>query len=552
MFVPTRDYGRYGFVKDTPQFQTPIAAWGEARNVRFKGGFIERALEPDEILPAPDFVEDVIKGQQFYDGSKVRLTVATASNIYLLSEDGSTWNTIGTGTYATPNTGWQSFPWGNTVVYNNGVDIPQVYNPTTGLMVNLPKWGIITADDGTPGLDTQAKCRVLAPYKSFLVAINVAETSVTPDDETQTNTVWWSDSYTSPDLWLDPGPDIYPWDYNSSTNLSGKNLVGMEDGPLTWALSLGEGIILYTTKSATQMLFVGGNFVMDFRRLFDYGCVGVYGASEYNNLHYVVGPDVMYVHDGNVVKQIAEDRVRDWFYGQVENLELNTRVVTDYSEREVLIQFDNRADEFNSGQTRLALAYNYEDDNYSTIDASYDNGTALVPVVDMVYGLNFVAAQGTEVAGTWDESNLSWDSYGPVQWSPTAEDIALFWLTKDQLFRANALSTPAPNKNYIVRKTNIDLDELNPQLTTNLWKHLRQMYPHAAGSGVMRVRFGWSPSLETAPNWDDYIDYPLNTVTAKVDTRTTGRYLAMEFRMEDTTLLRFSGADIDVLPVYGR
>jgi len=563
MFVPTREYGRYGFVYDTPAFQTPIAAWSWSRNVRFKGGYIERALEPEEIQPPPAFAEPVMKGQQFYDGTLTRLIVATASSMHLLAADGLSWLDVtrASGAYTTLSDGyWQSFPWGDTVVFNNGVDIPQVYNPDTGLMVDLPKWGIITDDAGVVGTDTSARCRVIAPYKSFLVAINVTETVAGE----QTNTVWWSDSYTSPKLWLDQGVDSYHWDYNSTTNLAGKNLVGMEDGPLQWALSLGEGIILYNTKSAMQMLFIGGAFVMDFRRLFDYGCVGIYGAAEFNNFHYVVGPDVMYVHDGNVVKQIAEDRVRDWFYnpsaggGGVKNLSTTVRVLTDYTNREIFIQFDSDPgdDEFvtnASDPNRLALVYNYEDDNYTVIDATVDIDNALVPVVDMVYGLDLADTDAGEIALLWDNAALPWDSYGETRWNSNAQvsDVGVLWLTGDKLFRANIVSTPAPNKSYVVRKTNIDLDDLSPEMTTNLWKHLRQMYPHILADGSMQVRFGWSSNLQLAPIWDDYITYTF-TVDNKVDTRTTGRYLAMEFTFEDTTAMRFTGSDIDVLPVYGR
>jgi hypothetical protein len=316
------------------------------------------------------------------------------------------------------------------------------------------------------------------------------------------------------------------------------------------------------------MLFIGGTFVMDFRRMFEYGCAGLYCATEYMNFHFVVASDVMYIHDGNAVKQIAEDRVRDWFYRTVRNIGTNTKTVTDYSAREVVVYFDAEPDEFVSNAEsphKLGLVYNYEDDNFTVIDAAVDRENHLYPVKAMLYGLDL--GQFSQVGNTWDDSTLPWDQNGELRWDQFAGGldskaiaVSMFWLTSSGLYRANRLSVPAPNKNYFVRKTNMDLDELSPGLTTNLWKHIRQVYPHIIGKGTMEARFGWSPNLEIDPTWGDWIPYRMrdedNDVNGiadvKIDTRTTGRYLAIEYRFNGVEVMRFSGVDMDVLPVYGR
>lgn len=580
MFVPMRNYGKFGFISDTPASMLPVGAWNFARNVRFKGNYIERCLEPDTLDQldsldpqspnARDYPAEVMWGQQFYDGQIVRFVVATRTDLYIVNSEQSEWIKVtrASGTYNTPEGGyWQSFSWGNTVVFNNGVDIPQVYDADANIFIDLPKWGIITKEDGTPDYDTRARARWIVPYKSFLVAGNIIESLDSFDDSPQPNAVWWSNGYQSPDLWKDQGN---AWDYNTSeNNLSGKNLIGLEDGPLQWAAGLGEGLILYNSSSAHQMLFTGGPFVMDFRRLFDYGCVGLYGASEFLNFHLVVGPDVLYVHDGNTIKQVAEDKVRDWFYRNVRNLESTVRTVTDYSNREVVIAFDMNPDEFlpaTPDPARVSLVYNYDDDNWTVIDASVQRGGVLYSTVCMVYGLDL--GRVTEVGQTWDQSNLEWDEYGEVTWNTLqggaasqAVKVSMFWITASGLYRANTLSTPATLKSYLVRKTNMDLDEINPQLTTNLWKHLRQVYPHIVGDGRMYFRSGWSANLESGPIWGEKKEYWMTIEdtpqrqqepSVKIDCRTTGRYLAIEFEFSGVRAMRFTGADFDVLPVYGR
>jgi len=576
MFVPMRNYGKFGFIDDTPASMLPIGAWNQVRNVRFKGNYIEKCLEPDLVsdTETSNFPAGAMWAQQFYDGNIVRIVVATRASLWLSSSDTSSWVDVtreGSG-YLTPEDGyWQSFAWGLTCVFNNGTDAPQVFDPVTDKFIDMPNWGIITSDTGTENFDTQARARFIVPYKSFLVACNVTESIGAQNDSFQPNTVWWSDGFQSPDLWEDQGN---VWDYNSTTNLAGKNQIGLEAGPIQWAATLGEGLIIYNSSAATQMLFTGGGFVMDFRRLFDYGCVGLYGAAEFLNQHYVVGSDVMYIHDGNTVKQVSEDRVRNWFYRNVKNLESSVRVITDYTNREVIVQYDALPDVLSRDisipeSVRLGLVYNYDDDNYTVIDAAVDrdNGPSLDRVVCMVYGLDL--DEFTELGPTWDDQTLRWDEFGDARWgqlqggatSQTVR-ISMFWLTATGLYRANKLSTPAPNKRFIVTKSNMDLDEINPQLTTNLWKHIRQIYPHIVGLGLLRVRLGWSPNLETAPAWGEWKDYRMLTENAapedgplsdvKIDCRTTGRYLAIEWDFAEVRAMRFTGIDIDVLPVYGR
>jgi hypothetical protein len=567
MFVPMRQYGKYGFVSDSPASTLPIGAWSGARNVKFRGGYIERVYEPTRIdqEPAPgqqSIPTGAMWAQQFFDSQVVRFIVATRTGLYLSGVDGpTTWLDVtrSSGPYTTPAVVdggyWQSFAWGSTVVFNNGVDIPQVFDPVGNRFVDLPKFGIITTDDGTPDHDTNLRCRALIPYKAFLVALNCYE-----DGVDRPNTVWWSDTYTTPNLWEDPGYN--PWDYNSATNNGGQNQVGLEDGPLQWGATLGEGLMVYATTSCTQMLFVGGPNVMDFRRLFEYGCAGIYCATEFMNAHYVVSGDVMYVHDGNSVKQIAEDRVRDWFYRNVRNLERSCRTVTDYTQREVIIYFDTvNSDGVTNPPSphRLALVYNYEDDNYTVLDAVVDGGGGLFAVNCMLPGLDL--GLFTEVGQTWDLQVGTWNTQEEKRWGQLQGDsgsrainVVIYWLSDTGLYKAYDNSVPNNNKSYMVRITNVDLDELDPKLTTNLWKHIRQVYPHIIGEGTMRARFGWSPNLAFEPTWGEWIDYILkgDGTNVKLDCRTTGRYLAIEYDFRLVNAMRFSGADFDVLPVYGR
>lgn len=567
--VPLRGMGKVGFIADIPQGDTPPQAWGLVRNVRFEGPYISKRLEPFPIEP-PLPASDIIWGDQFFDGTIVRFVAASRTKLYLLSADGANWVDVtrASGDYTTPADGyWQSFPWGNTVVFNNGVDIPQVYSFTTGTFVDLPRWGIVSDQNGNndPGFDTGLRARVLVPTRNFLVAFNLTWSDPFAENFfDDTNRVWWSDAYKTPKLWEDPG--YLTWDYSDPTTLAGQNLVGLEDGPLQWAAQLGSDLVLYTSTSAHNMQLIGdvdSPFV--FLRLFNYGCIGLYGAVEYNNRHYVVSENSHYVHDGSTVVQIADDRVQNWFYAAVKNLEGSVRLVNDTIEHEILIQFDAKPDLTllpggAPDPTRLALVYNYKDDNYSVIDMMAEKNGALVRVECAIVGLDL--QRSTPIGGTWDDAVGVWDdqseTWQSLSGAATSDTVrtSTFWLTNDTAYRANQSAQSSPLKSYLVRKQNMNLDELFAEATSNFWLHISQMYPHMVGEGIMRVRAGWSPDLETPPVWGPYKEYNLGDAFTpadyKIDFRQTGRYLALEMRFEDISVMRLSGADTDLKITYGR
>jgi hypothetical protein len=310
-----RNFGKHGVVADTVGEALPIGVWSDARNIRFSGVEMEKMYEPTEVVELPDG-EVGLHLQGFSDGRSSYLCAASEGKLWFLRSDypgHAEWVLAGSG-YRTDGQ-WQSFSWGTTCIFNNGRDKPQIFDNGQLQFVDLPNWGVIsTAEDLTfneePSKDTNARCKVLLPYKNFLVALGITESG-----RFQPNTVWWSDATALAGLddSLDGGGPP-SWDYESPATLSAKSEVGAGSGHLNWGAELNEQLILYTDNSATAMMLVGGPLVMDFRRMFNKGCAGLYLAAEYNNQHFVVSGDQLYVHDGSTVQLIARDRVEDEFF----------------------------------------------------------------------------------------------------------------------------------------------------------------------------------------------------------------------------------------------
>jgi len=181
-FVPFKGFGKYGVISDSPDQALPFGVWSNARNIRFSGIQMEKMLEPTILTPwDSDTNGDALWMQGWADGLSTYIVVATADALWFLrrqgANDNGTWVQVG-GPYASGQ--WQSFAWGDTCIFNNGVDAPQIFDQDALIFIDLPKWGLISSvDDLTlnadPTKQVKAACTHLYPLKSFLVASGITE-----------------------------------------------------------------------------------------------------------------------------------------------------------------------------------------------------------------------------------------------------------------------------------------------------------------------------------------------------------------------------------------
>lgn len=229
--------------------------------------------------------------------------------------DEGTWVQVG-GPYSSAGQ-WQSFAWGDTCIFNNGRNSPQMWDGESLEFVDLPNWGVISsAADITanraPSRDTQAACTCLVPFKNHLVACGVTERGTY-----YPNKVWWSDTITFATYKTGAAGGPPSWDYESPSTNSGQSEVGLGDGKIRTAAPLNEALIIYCDSSATAMQLVGGRQIMRFLRLFNKGAASLHTVVEFQSSHYVVARDQIYIHDGSIPRLIAKDRVEDEFFERI-------------------------------------------------------------------------------------------------------------------------------------------------------------------------------------------------------------------------------------------
>ncbi len=221
---------------------------------------------------------------------------------------------------------------------------------------------------------------------------------------------------------------------------------------------------------------------------------------------------------------------------------------------------------------KLSLVYNFEDDNYTWMQASEPTAEGLIPIVCMQYGFNpgWVVrwVDLIDTTDTWDDPDhvpdLTVDGtlWRDFYFHGTEENM--YWLTRSSLLRADQqIQLENNEKVYFVERTDIDLDMLVPAWTTNSYKHLKQIFfhlqsptPRDGTPNTFDITFGFTANLMDEVTWKPTgtvnLQTGLNNGRHKYDFRATGRYLAMRFDFSATDKIKMTGGDLDATLAHGR
>lgn len=530
MIVKSPPLGVIGLIPDQGRnYQTEVGAWLDGLNVRFDQQQIKIIREPDNLLPT--VAPDATWLQLYDDEIGPRAVYGTPTGLFRLNIDATGWDDVTrlSGPYNGGN--WHSFPWGESVVFNNGVDPPQILNPATLNFIDLPNWGLLTS--GQKAVTAQS----LRPFGTVMVACNIViDTAAKP------NMVWFS----GPGV-IDNNDAAFAspsWDYEDISTLSGFNYIAVEDGEILDSLTLDTGHMIYTRQSAYVMQLVGGAFVYSFQRLLEYGIARLGAVASFNNYHFCVAPATIYVHDGSTVTQVANGRLEEAFFDRIDGFEA-LRCTHDVGNKEIhtLLSLSSRV-------AKQYLIYNYEEDNWSVGDAI--NGDPLDmnnQVICMAYGLRVKTGGGSwdGSADTWETIDGSWldaDASGGVR--------TMYWLTPDTLLLAEGISTRRdPNKRYFVRSGRFNFRELADEFNTQTVPTVMRLLPHIDGQAETTFSFFLSENLGDVERTGDVVTFD-PTTQYKADVRMTSRYMELQVEVTGDGDWRLYSMDYDLQDEYAR
>lgn len=380
MIIPHVNLGEIGVVGDQNGQALPLSAWTDSLNVRFTPLGIEKIAESTLRIPTTYTFQCFTTKLR---NGNVHIFAASRGGLHMY--DGSEW-------FFTPadipeDSLWQFTHWGDTVIFNCPEHPPFMFDwdtvedpesvPENGYFIPLPKWGIISTEwdlstGGDPSFDTEARCERLVAYKSQLVAVGLTmkepvDAELDPENipeespvyekterKKKNNVVWVSDTTSDPTYKLPEGESgggadagisgavrggPPSWDYISPATLAVQQVVGAADGRYIAAEPLNDSIIIYTATAAHALIFTGGQYVVQTRRLFERGIAGPRCVCQFGNNHFVIDGDQLYIHDGSTASRVGEDMFDVEFYKRVINLK--TAVVAhDPENREVWIYYD--------------------------------------------------------------------------------------------------------------------------------------------------------------------------------------------------------------------
>lgn len=216
--------------------------------------------------------------------------------------------------------------------------------------------------------------------------------------------------------------------------------------------------------------------------------------------------------------------------------------------------------------TRHALVFNYDDNNFTWKDPAIeiqdpsDSSWDLYDITFQTYGFTpGFQERWTDYSGvSWNDANSGGSS--AVRWVDTfsiGDTKEIIEVANGTLYKANQeINRTGSLKRYFVTRTQIDMDDLNSNWTTNKIKYINQFVFHTqSDQRIVADRdsnfdfyVGWSLNLMDDPDWRPAVTVDLenraNNGDYKIDYRTSGRYLSMSFDVTDCAQLAMTGGDI--------
>lgn len=520
--ISLEDLGRLGMLADPLPHDLPPEAWSNARNMRFRDNHVRSMAGNAEVFPgspiAPYWTLPVPLATGYFwivaGSAKVYVTDGTAyTNITRQSAGVDVNYTMN------PDILWNGGLLGGVPVINNGFDAPQFWNPQTAAtkLQNLTAWPA----------NTQA--RVMRPFKQFLFALNVTKAAVSYQ-----HMVKWSHG-------ADPGTVPISWDNaNPALDAGEIELTDTAAGPIVDGLALRDSLVIYKEGSAYAAIYVGGQYVFRFYKLFDQlgamdtDCVSLVGEGDQ---HIVMTGDDLVVHNGQAASSVLTKKMRRW---------LANALSSDHFRNSFLVRHVYRRESWFCfpavGQTLANLALVYD----------WDQGT--ITVRDIVPNASYIASGRilTPDTNTWDSDSGIWDN-DPEVWDTSAHppyqfrllqsspDVTkLFFLETGTTWNGTAINGFLERTGLAIygkdREGNWKADITRMKLVKGLRPKI-EGGPIQAQLGVQQIIGGpitWAP-LQTF-SFDNY----------KLDFLLTGRLIAVRFQTYNNNAWAINAYDLDI------
>lgn len=564
--LPVRELGKVGILADTNPYDLPINAFSSGTNIIFDEGKVQRA-------PVFKTLYGAFKSDQPYDtsvdtyagssGSFENALNSTSSARFVGSYNGSQEVVVVCDTdgsvreypngvlgVVTPTSGTlisNTEPWthsqaaGLSVLSRKGMK-PYIRNIKTDV-----RYSYMGGDWGTS--DT---ANVVRGFGDFLLALNVTKAGI----EYPTMVKWCNP------LSYSPAISSVLWDPTNPAYVAGENVIGDLKTGIVDGLSLHNLFVIYSSDQVWAMEYTGSSFVFNFKRLFPTGgAINVNCVTEVEGKHLVFGVDDLYMHDGVTKKSLADERIRRKIFQAIDRTNASKCFVHhDTLLNLVYFCYVDKGSDLGfvgSNYCNRAAVYNYRNDTWSFMDLPNIAGAGSTNI-DLT---NSPYDKFQDSYNNFNNVYTSFDNVAPrvsimlgvSQPSLGLSDSRVYAVDLPTIGLVALPIEPETVKTPFVERLGIDLDK-EAQVSLRSYKMIKSIQPQVeilGDSDYITFQFGGQDNPNQPINWQDPVQFDHEN-DYKVDTRASGRYLAIRAYFPETEFFRWSAFDIEMAKTGSR
>lgn len=464
---------------------------------------------------------------------------------------------------ANPDSTWYYTTLSNAIVLNTPLENPQGLVPYKAEFEDIPGWGYPDKNK-RPGdknsVQVDWKAGRIRSYRNYLIALDMTEGGVSLPQRVR----WSNVAYVN-----ELPPD---WIENDEAKDGGFNDMTDANGAIVDGMPLRDSFVIYTDQETYLMEYVGGIMIFNFKKLFsDSGILAPECAVEFDQKHFVITKDDIFVHNGSSKQAVASGRVKQYLIDEISSVNPQATKVFAYTpQKEIWITYvgpgqtaSDPRDPSEPVNTDIqwtcnkAAVWNWEWDTWYFVDIppSFDINMAPPPDLTTPEWEEFF-----EEEDYWDSPK--WMTY---QWSELGKDFIkripyiaspdkclytldvgdehIRWIEK--LDADGHLIGFEEKKRPVVAellRTHLDMDEMVEN--TRSHKFIRHITPQFRGFGNVHCYVGGAMNPTNEPDWDNWQIFDIEE-DVKVDAFSNNRYPAIKFLDLGKGQWSFQGFDID-------
>ena len=504
--LPIRGFDTGGLVSDSNPFSLSSVELSDCKNVRFDNRSVSkiagersiRTLSNSSVASINYWRQPTLERYVYHtDDGNSYLANATGTDVSI--SGGTLLGTSGvfTGGF---------FNGGSTYLANRGSTVPQYINATgfgdpnsQQALQDFPAW------DYDSAIFTSVRASVIRPYRNVIIAGNLTYTRTNNQVIYAPGTIRVSN--------LAARGEMPTWDPQIAAATTADEFDLATNDQILEILPFQDRVLVYCDNSIHSLRLTGNTTipVSVTPELSSKGILSTNCAVEYYGRHFVVGQDDIYLYGGGAqVSSVSDERVRDYFYSNLNNAAKDaTFCVHNEEQDEIWVCYPKGS----STTANEAVIYNYRHDVWTRRD-----------LPNIVAGVRGALPDDFLNPTTWQRNDL-----GVIVGTSTS----LIAVDQGSSFNGSAIDAYVERKGFDINPDN-DLQQLN----------LRSVYMTASGEGDLVVNIRSSNAAGNMVDLEDTRDRFIKTrsydlrgddADYKVDINSDGRYFNYRIGSNDAT-----------------